>query len=70
VPLNHCLALASEPVRCNAIRQVVVKLKTHWRDGTAYQVLSPLDSIQPLAALSDDSFEAEVSKLWTSAPGR
>jgi len=45
VPLNHCLALASEPVRCNATRQVVVKLKTHWRDGTAYQVLSPLDSI-------------------------
>jgi Putative transposase len=35
-------ALANERVQCNAAGQVVLKLKTAWRDGTTHLVLSPL----------------------------
>jgi hypothetical protein len=43
-------ALANERVQDNAAGQVVLKLKTHWDDGTTHLVPSPLEFIQRLAA--------------------
>ena len=39
-------ALANERVQTNAAGQVVVKLKTPWRDGTTHLVMSPLEFVQ------------------------
>ena len=44
-------ALANERVQTNAAGQVVLKLKTLWRDGTTQIVMSPLVFMQRLAAL-------------------
>ena len=44
-------ALANERVQANAAGQVVLKLKTPWRDGTAHLVPSPLEIMHRLAAL-------------------
>ncbi|MEO7851495.1 MAG: transposase [Rubrivivax sp.] len=44
-------ALANERVQTNAAGQVVLKLKTPWRDGTTHLVMSPLELMQRLAAL-------------------
>ena len=44
-------ALANERVQTNAAGQVVLKLKTLWRDGTTHIVMSPLEFMQRLAAL-------------------
>ena len=44
-------ALANERVQCNGAGQVVLKLKTPWRDGTTHIVMSPLEFMQRLAAL-------------------
>ncbi len=44
-------ALANDRVQCNGAGQVVLKLKTPWRDGTTHQVMSPLEFMQRLAAL-------------------
>lgn len=44
-------ALANERVQCNAAWQVVLKLKTAWRDGTTHLVMSPLEFMQWLAVL-------------------
>ena len=46
------LALGNERVQCNAAGQVVLKLKTPWRDGTTHMVMPPLEFMQPLAALA------------------
>ena len=35
-------ALANDRVRCNEMGQVVLRLKTPWRDGTTHQVMSPV----------------------------
>ena len=43
-------ALANERVQTNA-GQVVLKLKTPWRDGTTHLVMSPLEFMQRVAAL-------------------
>jgi hypothetical protein len=43
--------LANERVQINAAGQVVLKLKTPWRDGTTHLVMSPLEFMQRLAAL-------------------
>jgi hypothetical protein len=43
-------ALANERVQINASGQVVLKLKTAWRDGTTHLVMSPLEFMQRLAA--------------------
>ena len=45
-------ALTNERVQCNAAGQVVLKLKTRWRDGTTHLVMSPLEFMQRLAALA------------------
>ena len=44
-------ALANERVQTNAAGQVVLKLKTPWRDSTTHLVMSPLEFMQRLAAL-------------------
>ena len=44
-------ALANEHLQTNAAGQVVLKLKTPWRDGTSHLVMSPLEFMQRLAAL-------------------
>ena len=38
-------ALPNERVQTNAARQVVLKLKTAWRDGTTHLVMSPLEPV-------------------------
>ena len=42
-------ALANERVQINAAGQVVLKLKTAWRDGNTHMVMSPLEFMQQLA---------------------
>ena len=44
-------ALANERVQTNAAGQVVLKLKTPWRDGTSHQGTPPLEFMHRLAAL-------------------
>jgi len=39
-------ALANERVQINITRQMVLRLKTPWRDGTTHMVMSPLEFIQ------------------------
>ena len=43
--------LANERVQTNAFGQVVLKLKTPWRDGATHLVMSPMEFMQRLAAL-------------------
>ena len=51
MPLNHAPGAANERVQINRAGQVVLKLKTAWRDGTTHIVMSPLEFMQRLAAL-------------------
>ena len=44
-------ALSDERVQVNAAAQVALKLKTPWRDGTTYLVMTPLVFLLRLAAL-------------------
>ena len=44
-------ALTNERVKTNTVGQVVLKLKTPWRDGTTHLVMSPPALIQRLAAM-------------------
>jgi len=44
-------ALANKRVQTNAAGQVVLMLKTPWRDGTTHLVMSPLEFMQRQAAL-------------------
>jgi len=44
-------ALPNERVQTKAVGQVVLKLKTPWRDGTTHLVMLPLEFIPRLAAL-------------------
>jgi hypothetical protein len=44
-------ALANERVQTNTAGQVVLTLKTAWRDGTTHLVMLPLEFMQRLAAL-------------------
>ena len=41
----------NERVQTNAAGQVMLKLKTAWRDGTPHLVISPLEFMERLAAL-------------------
>ncbi|MEO8224670.1 MAG: transposase [Gammaproteobacteria bacterium] len=44
-------ALANERVQITSAEQVVLRLKTPWRDGTTQIVMSTLEFMQRLAAL-------------------
>ena len=50
MPLHHRAALSDARVQCNATRQLGLKFKTPWRDGTTHLVMSPLEFVQLLAA--------------------
>ena len=44
-------AIANERLKRNRAGQVVLQLKSPWRDGTTHIVMSPLELMQRLAAL-------------------
>jgi len=44
-------APANERVQTSAAGQVVLKLKTPWRDGTTHLVMSPLEFVQRISAV-------------------
>src|SRR4051812_15078009 len=44
-------AIANERLKRNRAGQVVLQLKSPWRDGTTHIVMSPLELLQRLAAL-------------------
>ena len=44
-------AIANERLKRNPAGQVVLQLKSPWRDGTTHIVMSPLELMQRLAAL-------------------
>ena len=44
-------AIANERLSRNGKGQVLLQLKSPWRDGTTHIVMSPLEFMQPLAAL-------------------
>ena len=48
---NFRPALSDDRLQCNAARQVELKLKTPWGDGTTHLVMYPLEPMQRLAAL-------------------
>jgi hypothetical protein len=51
VPNSLSPAIANERLSANHAGQVVLKLKTPYRDGTSHIVISPLEFMQRLAAL-------------------
>ena len=50
MPLHDPPTLAIEREQTNAAGQVVLKLKSPWRDGTTHLVMPPLEYTQRLAA--------------------
>jgi len=58
-------ALANERVQINSAGQVVLKLKTAWRDGTTHIVMSPLEFMQRLAVRAT---EGRLSCARAAAP--
>jgi len=54
-------ALANECVQTNAVGQVAPKLRTAWRDGATYLVMSPLEFMQRPAVLIDPAAAAPAS---------
>ena len=44
-------AIANERLAINRAGQIVLKLKTAWRDGTSHHVMAPMEFMQRLAAL-------------------
>ena len=61
-------ALANERVQTNAAGQVVLKLKTPWRDGTTHLVMSPLEFMQRLAARAIEERPSVARATATAAP--
>jgi len=60
-------AFANECVQTNAAGQVVLKLKTPWRDGTTHLVMSPLEFMQRLAALEPrPRLPSRMTATWRS----
>jgi hypothetical protein len=51
VPNSLSPAIANERLSAKHAGQVVLKLKTPYRDGTSHIVMSPLEFMQRLAAL-------------------
>ena len=49
--LHHRPAVANKRLKRNGAGDVVLQLKTPWRDGTTHIVMSPLEFMQRLAAL-------------------
>jgi len=62
-------ALANERVQINSAGQVVLKLKTAWRDGTTHIVMSPLEFMQRLAARANEGRLSAGAGGPGTAPG-
>ena len=41
-----CPAIANERLSVNRAGQIVLKLKTAWRDGTSHHVMAPMEFMQ------------------------
>jgi len=61
-------ALANERVQINSAGQVVLKLKTAWRDGTTHIVMSPLEFMQRLAARATEGRLSGTRAAAQAAP--
>jgi hypothetical protein len=62
------LPLANERVQCKAAGQVVLKLKTPWRDGTTHLMMSPLELMKlPIQRLLCGS---QVRRCYVSSGSR
>ena len=61
-------ALANERVQTNAAGQVVLKLKTPWRDGTTHLVMSPLEFMRRLAARAIEERPSVARATATPTP--
>ena len=61
-------ALANERVQTNATGQVVLKLKTAWRDGTTHLVMAPLEFTQRLAARATEGRPTGARATAQAAP--
>ena len=59
-------ALANERVQTSCTGQVVLKLKTAWRDGTTHLVMAPLEFRQRLAARATEGRPRAAS--WSLKP--
>ena len=62
-------ALATERVQTNAAGQVVLKLKTPWRDGTTHLAMGSLEFMQRLAAQANRLHPALASALLSPLKG-
>ena len=51
MPLHHASAIAIERLKRDGAGNVVLQLKSAWRDGTTHISMSPLEFMQRLAAL-------------------
>ena len=61
-------ALANERVQIDSAGQVVLKLKTAWRDGTTHIVMSPLEFMQRLAARANEGRLSCARAVTAAAP--
>ena len=61
-------ALANERVQINSAGQVVLRLKTPWRDGTTHIVMSPLEFMQRLAARATEGRPSGAHATAPAAP--
>ena len=57
-------AIANERLKRNPAGQVVLQLKSPWRNGTTHIVISPLELMQRLAALAPASQAASDPLPW------
>ena len=57
------LTLANERVQTNAAGQVVLKLKTAWRDGTTHLVMSPLAKLRAQVVPQEPEAPAQATQL-------
>jgi len=61
-------ALANERVQINSAGQVVLELKTAWRDGTTHIVTPPLQFMQRLAARANEGRLSGTRATTVAAP--
>ena len=63
-------AIANQRLKRNPAGQLVLQLKSPWRDGTTHIVMSPLELMQRLAALVPPPAAASDSLPWRARAPR
>ena len=63
-------AIANERLKRNPAGQVVLQLKSPWRDGTTHIVMSPLELMQRLSCTGPASQAASDSLPWRARAPR